>query len=267
MTEAFAHAVLARDETLRGRAEDARARALASEARVIANGAGMALPLTRTELARAEAALGNLDRAHELLEVVVAGGADSGWMLCQALLALADALADAALTQHLELGARAWLPQTLDTLAQIAAGLESWTEAARLLGAAERGRSELGVVRWGPDAAVFDELARALEQRLGAEASAVARTEGAALPMGEAIGWVRRARGTRRRPAAGWESLTPTEAQVVELVAQGLTNPQVAERMFILRSTVKVHVAHIFQKLDVSSRSELAAMAVRRGGL
>jgi DNA-binding NarL/FixJ family response regulator len=58
--------------------------------------------------------------------------------------------------------------------------------------------------------------------------------------------------------------LTPTEAQVVELVAQGLTNPQIAERMFISRATVKVHVAHTFQKLDISNRAELTAMAVRR---
>jgi DNA-binding NarL/FixJ family response regulator len=50
----------------------------------------------------------------------------------------------------------------------------------------------------------------------------------------------------------------------VELVAQGLTNPQIGERMFISRATVKVHVAHIFQKLDISNRAELTAMAVRR---
>jgi DNA-binding CsgD family transcriptional regulator len=84
------------------------------------------------------------------------------------------------------------------------------------------------------------------------------------MPLEEAIGWVRRARGTRKRPAGGWESLTPTERQVVELVAQGLTNPQVGERMFISRGTVKAHLLHIFQKLDVQSRSELAALTVRR---
>ena len=60
------------------------------------------------------------------------------------------------------------------------------------------------------------------------------------------------------------ESLTPTEAQVVEFVAKGLTNPQIAERMFISPATVKVHVAHVFQKLDVSNRTELAANAVQR---
>jgi DNA-binding CsgD family transcriptional regulator len=60
-------------------------------------------------------------------------------------------------------------------------------------------------------------------------------------------------------------TLTPTETQVVELVAEGLTNPQIGERMFISRATVKVHLAHVFRKLDVKSRSELTAQAVRRG--
>lgn len=84
--------------------------------------------------------------------------------------------------------------------------------------------------------------------------------------MDEAIGWARRARGSRKRPASGWESLTPTEAQVVELVAQGLTNPEVGARMFISRATVKVHLAHVFRKLNVGNRAELTAQAVRRKG-
>jgi DNA-binding CsgD family transcriptional regulator len=60
--------------------------------------------------------------------------------------------------------------------------------------------------------------------------------------------------------------LTATELQVVELVSEGLTNPQVAQRMFLAAGTVKVHLGHIFRKLDVHSRSELVAVAVRRAG-
>jgi DNA-binding CsgD family transcriptional regulator len=112
--------------------------------------------------------------------------------------------------------------------------------------------------------AAFEQLEGDLAARLGAEAYAAARAEGVAMSMQESIGWARRARGTRKRPAGGWESLTPTEQQVVELVAQGLTNPQVAERMFISRGTVKTHLEHIFRKLDVRSRTELAAIALRR---
>jgi DNA-binding CsgD family transcriptional regulator len=68
-----------------------------------------------------------------------------------------------------------------------------------------------------------------------------------------------------KRPAGGWDSLTPTERRVVALVAEGLANPQIGQRMFISRSTVKVHLSHVFAKLDIANRSELASEATRRG--
>jgi DNA-binding CsgD family transcriptional regulator len=101
---------------------------------------------------------------------------------------------------------------------------------------------------------------------MGADEFAAAHGEGAALSLDEAIAWVRRARGSRKRPAGGWESLTPTELQVVELAAQGLTNPEIGRRMFISRGTVKVHLSHIYAKLDVRNRSELTALVARRTG-
>jgi len=45
-------------------------------------------------------------------------------------------------------------------------------------------------------------------------------------------------------------------------VGEGLTNPQIAERMFIARGTVKIHLAHVFDKLSVRTRTQLAARAV-----
>ena len=154
--------------------------------------------------------------------------------------------------------------QTLDALAEAAAGLESREEAARLLGAAERSRTDLGLVRWPPDEPRVAALAEDLRGEMSDDAYTAAHDEGAAMSLEEAIAWIRRARGTRKRPAGGWESLTPTEVRVVELVSQGLTNPQVGERMFISSGTVKAHLSHVFRKLDVSSRSELTAQAVRR---
>ena len=50
----------------------------------------------------------------------------------------------------------------------------------------------------------------------------------------------------------------------MSLVAEGLTNPQIAERLFVAPGTVKVHVSHVFTKLGLSTRSELAAAAARR---
>jgi DNA-binding CsgD family transcriptional regulator len=78
------------------------------------------------------------------------------------------------------------------------------------------------------------------------------------------VAYATRSRGPRGRPSAGWASLTPTELEVVALVAEGLTNPQIARRMFISRTTVKTHLSHIFTKLRVTRRAELAALAARR---
>ena len=75
----------------------------------------------------------------------------------------------------------------------------------------------------------------------------------------------RAGRTPRRRPSSGWDSLTPTELRIVALTAGGLTNPQIAERMFVARGTVKVHLSHVFAKLGVSTRAELAAQATKRG--
>ncbi len=71
-------------------------------------------------------------------------------------------------------------------------------------------------------------------------------------------------RGARTRPQLGWESLTPTEHRVVELVAEGLSSPQIGERLYVSPRTVQTHLAHIFAKLGISSRAQLAAQATRR---
>jgi DNA-binding CsgD family transcriptional regulator len=74
----------------------------------------------------------------------------------------------------------------------------------------------------------------------------------------------RGARGARNRPEFGWQSLTPTELTVADLVADGLSNPQIGERLFISRRTVQAHLAHVFAKLGISSRVQLAAEVTRR---
>ncbi|MBW3663891.1 MAG: AAA family ATPase [Actinobacteria bacterium] len=72
-------------------------------------------------------------------------------------------------------------------------------------------------------------------------------------------------RGRRGRQRVGWEALTETERKVAWLAAEGLTNPQIAERLFVSRHTVHSHLKHIFEKLVISSRVELATEAARRG--
>ena len=70
-------------------------------------------------------------------------------------------------------------------------------------------------------------------------------------------------RGTRGRPQTGWQSLTPTERSVADLVAEGLSNPQIGDRLYISRRTVQAHLAHVFAKLDLTSRAQLAALVAQ----
>jgi DNA-binding CsgD family transcriptional regulator len=67
----------------------------------------------------------------------------------------------------------------------------------------------------------------------------------------------------RGRPASGWEALTPTEVKVAYLVADGRSNPDVAQALFLSRNTVQTHVSHILAKLGARSRAEIIREAVR----
>ena len=80
------------------------------------------------------------------------------------------------------------------------------------------------------------------------------------------LGIRRGVHGSRRRPKAGWAALTDTERTVAALLAEGLSNPDSAGRMFISRRTVQFHVSNILGKLGLSSRVELAALVARRAG-
>jgi DNA-binding CsgD family transcriptional regulator len=66
------------------------------------------------------------------------------------------------------------------------------------------------------------------------------------------------------KPAYGWESLTETEQRIADLVAQGLSNRQVAGRLFLSTHTVAFHLRHIYWKLDVNSRVQLARLAAEQ---
>ena len=60
----------------------------------------------------------------------------------------------------------------------------------------------------------------------------------------------------------GLAGLTVTERAIADLVAQGLTNRQIAQRVFVSRHTVDFHLRSIFRKLDVTSRIDLARQIV-----
>lgn len=60
-----------------------------------------------------------------------------------------------------------------------------------------------------------------------------------------------------------WDDLTETERSVIALVCEGLTNQQIASRLFVAPATVHWHLKNIFRKLEVANRTELAMKASR----
>jgi len=200
-----------------------------------AAGAATFLPLLGPDLARLAAAVGEPERAAGVIPALEGiAGLNPGTKSLRA-----GALA-----------ARGWLERSPAALAE-AAGL-LW-ESGRVLEAA-RAAEDTG------DRALL-ERARETYERSGAVRD-LARVEGAL----RALGVRRGAGGPRRRPASGWDALTETELKVVRLVAERLTNPEIAERMFISRRTVQTHVSHALAKLGVATRRDLAAEAARRAG-
>jgi DNA-binding CsgD family transcriptional regulator len=69
------------------------------------------------------------------------------------------------------------------------------------------------------------------------------------------------------RPASGWGSLTDTEHRIADLVAQGLSNHEVASCVFLSSHTVAFHLRHVFWKLGISSRVQLARMAAEEAAV
>jgi NarL family two-component system response regulator LiaR len=65
-----------------------------------------------------------------------------------------------------------------------------------------------------------------------------------------------------QEPGPGHD-LTPREREVLALMVEGLTNPQIAERLVVSRSTAKAHVSNVLSKLGVSNRAEAIALAIQ----
>jgi predicted ATPase/DNA-binding CsgD family transcriptional regulator len=152
----------------------------------------------------------------------------------------------------------------VETLAGVAIDLERHDQAARLLGSAAARCRMLGFARLPVMQPAHDTDIAAVIAALGAERYEDLAAEGAQMSWNDTIDYVTRGRGERKRPASGWASLTPTELTVVRLVAEGLSNQQVAERLFVAPRTIGTHLTHVYAKLGISTRTELAVAALRR---
>ena len=168
-----------------------------------------------------------------------------------------------ALSVAANVGAYLLVPDALECVASLAVDARPSQEAARLFGAADAARQRVGVVRFSIYQQAFDSTLAGLRTALGDNAFDAAWAEGAALTTDEAIAYAQRGRGERKRPASGWGSLTPTELDVARLVCEGLTNKDIAARLFISPRTVQTHLTHVYTKLGLASRVQLAQEAAR----
>jgi DNA-binding CsgD family transcriptional regulator len=156
------------------------------------------------------------------------------------------------------------VPFALDCLAIAASDTGNHLSAARLFGAADAARQHIGIVRF--EVLQADDNARIAASRdaLGENDFDAAWSEGAALSIEDAVAYAQRGRGERKRASSGWASLTRAELDVVRLVSEGLGNKDVAARLFVSPRTVQAHLTHIYTKLGLTSRVQLAQEAVRR---
>jgi DNA-binding CsgD family transcriptional regulator len=161
-------------------------------------------------------------------------------------------------------GDRVGAASALETIADLAAALGEPERSLRLLAAAERFHTETGIAHFPLQADRFDR-ARATAQAALDPTDATACWEAAGeLSLEDAVAYARRGRGERHRPQVGWASLTPVECDVVRLVAEGHTNAAIGQRLFISVNTVKKHLSHVYAKLDIDGRADLAAQVARR---
>jgi ATP/maltotriose-dependent transcriptional regulator MalT len=171
--------------------------------------------------------------------------------------------------------ADAWgVGEEVPALAALAAAMGRDEAAARLLGAAERMREATGIAPQNrlPDPA---QVAAELRGRLGERSFAAAWGEGLALSAeqaaaeAEALAVEILSEARRQAPPPDGPALpaglTEREAEVLRLVAAGLTNAEVADRLFLSPRTVEAHLRRIYDKLGTSSRAAATRFALEHG--
>jgi DNA-binding CsgD family transcriptional regulator len=176
-------------------------------------------------------------------------------------------LAAHQLTRSLQLALQtpehAGLALVLDSFAVLATAQGQSSEALRLAGAAAALR-EKSQVELLPGARLRLESALAPARRaLGGREAEDAFTAGSALHLSEAVALTQAPPLTR--PGSSRYGLSRREMEVVVLIGRGRTNRQIAGELIIGAATVATHVIHIRNKLELSSRAQVAAWAASHG--
>jgi non-specific serine/threonine protein kinase len=144
--------------------------------------------------------------------------------------------------------------------------------AARLLGAAEALREVAGAPLPTPEQGRYGDLVARVRGQLREDMFASAWAHGRSASIEEAIALALRSEAAAAEPpsatearADGADILTRREREVAELIAAGRSNREIAEALVVAVKTVDTHVEHIFRKLGVQTRAEVAVWAAQHG--
>jgi predicted ATPase/DNA-binding CsgD family transcriptional regulator len=169
-----------------------------------------------------------------------------------------------ALEMSVEIGDRMNTALILEALCRLAAATSAWTVALKLGGAAAAVR-ELAGARSIP--IWQDRVEAAIEEAgrmLGPEAAGVALGQGRSLDFTEAVGLAQNVVARPSQHEVMPMGLTRREIEIAVMVAQGMSNKDMANRLVIAQRTVEGHVENIRSKLGFHSRTQIAAWAVER---
>ncbi len=183
-----------------------------------------------------------------------------------------------ALTLRREVEDRRGIAECLEGLAAVALAGSEPARGARLLGAAEALRHAISAPVPPTDRAAHARSVAATRARLGPAAATAARTAGRSLTLEAALAEAFAAASAAQDEAASAPvpaatatastlpaGISEREAEVLRLLATGLTNAQIADRLFISPRTVNAHLHRIYAKLDVPSRAAAIRFALDHG--
>lgn len=252
-------------------------RALAAHAEI-----GYSEPFALSVLARLGTACflnGEIDRAVGLCEEALRLGAELGdawnqgnaywvrgaarWISGQTELAIEDTLASLRVKESL--GDLHSITQSIDLLSVCLATKGEFVRGAELAGAGDALWEMLGTpAQAGPHYAEARRVgAETCRQALGEEQFQAAYRRGKDLPVAEAIALAKGEPPVPESQAAP-NPLTRREREIAGLVAEGLSNREIAERLVLSKRTIDAHLEHILGKLDFNSRSQIAVWISRR---